>query len=577
MRIPGIVQQPVGEFASGNIRQPEFYRESRAQGRLAKAGGVLAAELYNGAVVSGIDEATGEAAKELTELRAKLVNENMLDASFVGDDAVAELQINVADGEGGRQEVSAPRVFTHEVAGDLWDVRSQEIVDHYEGQISGSKAKQKFREEVMTRYVAPGASAVIGANIQRGKAYGHARAERAVEEVLAAGGPTEARESGAREIIARQALLGADPVWVENQLQRLGPMVDQIDIQHKVMAATTADQIDQVEESMWANGSRMTPEQMRTQSAIMDRRRQDFIAAKKEAQTGNADEMFVAFAGGQLTIPEIAQAVGSDSITREAGFTFLNGLQNGSTTKASNPFTLSQYRGEISKLQYTGNRSRVTDKAKLLKLMITRGSMGLNANGTPTGQAATISGEDVFKLNKDIDHALGAALESDEYNNARDQVMAWTRTKLDLGGVLSTAFDGSQGSVEAGLSFITALDNYMDQFGVDADPAAFFQTNRDAYDPRKFADGVDKEFVKAIPQAEQFMIGDDRVFGDAQQDDFLLWLAGGAVGAGEQTRMIALYNQYYQGQGIAPEGGRLMLEPDDPLYRQFEAMIPDAE
>jgi len=366
---------------------------------------------------------------------------------------------------------------------------------------------------------------------------------------------------------------------VENQLSALGPMVDQIDIQHKILAATTADQIDMVEEGMWTGKTRMTPEQMRTQSAIMDRRRQDFIVNKREAQTENADEMFVAFAGGQLTVPEIARAVGSDGITREAGFTFLNGLRSGSTTKASDPFTLSRYRGEIAKLQYTGNRMRMSDKAKLLKLQITRGSMGLTPTGVPTGQPATVSGEDMFKLNKDIDTAMNATLESDEYNNARDQVMGWTRTKLDLGGQIVNSLEGSQGSVEAGLGFMTALNNYMDSYGVDANPAEFFEANKATYDPNKFADGVHGAFIKTAPIAEQFMTkdGSDFTFDDDQQEAFINWLAEGNASEAETARLMAIYNQYYQGLGLAPEGGRLMLEPDDPLYRQFEAMIPDAE
>jgi hypothetical protein len=40
----------------------------------------------------------------------------------------------------------------------------------------------------------------------------------------------------------------------------------------------------------------------------------------------------------------------------------------------------------------------------------------------------------------------------------------------------------------------------------------------------------------------------------------------------EFNRIKTLFGQFYEGQGLAPEGGRLALEPDDPLYRQFETV-----
>jgi hypothetical protein len=234
----------------------------------------------------------------------------------------------------------------------------------------------------------------------------------------------------------------------------------------------------------------------------------------------------------------------------------------------------------MQKLQYTGNRMRMTDKAQLLKLMITRGSMGLNPNGTPTGQPATISGEDAFKLNKDLDLAMEAALETEAYDNAWAMVKTHTGVTNDIYGQLL----GTQDQREAAIAFKESLDSYMDQYGVDAKPVDFFQENKEAYRPQNFVRGVNAGFLAQVPQVTPYMtqtkgVGLDigQEFTAENQDNFLLWLSGAeaTIGAEKFDEIWTLYNQYYKGQGRAPNNGELMLEDDDPLYRQFEAMIPE--
>ncbi len=575
MKLPAITQQPVGEFALGNIATPQVGKRTRAIGSLVDA-------VSDFTSVGDLDESTGKAAQELSELRAQLVGQNTLDAKFVGDDGLGELHMAVSDGKGGRKEISKPVIFTHEVANDLWATRSAEIVDHYAGQIKDKEARDKFKEEIMTRYVVPGGAAVMGANFIRAKAFGQARAEQAVEGVLASNAPTEEREINAKEIIARQLLLGADPVWAENQLASIGPAIDQIDVQNKILAAGSEDEIDQIEDEMWSSGSRMSPEQMRTQSSIMDQRRRDYQAENKARQVGNEDQMFSNLHDPRtppVTIQNVADAVRTDQITRAAGQTFMNSLKEGGTTKVSNPWTLSRYRGEIQRLQYTGNRMRMADKAALLKLMITRGSLGLNPNGTPTGLPATISGEDAFKLNKDLSAAMTAALETDAYDNA------WAMAK-SLSGVTNDIYGqllGNQDQREAAIAFKVALDNYMQQYGIDAKPVDFVQKNKKAFDPTHFRRGVNAGFLAQVPQVTPYMtqtgtgVDITQEFTAENQDNFLLWLSGaeGSIGAEKFDEIWTLFRQYYQGQGIAPNNGELMLEDDDPLYRQFEAMIPE--
>ena len=91
MKLPDITQRPVGEFAQGNIAQPNYQRVGKAFQGALQAGINAGVEIYNRKLVSDVDEATGQAAKELTELKTILVNENTVDADWVGDSALGEI------------------------------------------------------------------------------------------------------------------------------------------------------------------------------------------------------------------------------------------------------------------------------------------------------------------------------------------------------------------------------------------------------------------------------------------------------------------------------------------------------
>lgn len=585
MKLPDIVQQPVGEYALGNIPAPNAQAVGTAMMNLIGEASEAMASVQASETVAQIDEATGNTANELSELRSTLVNSNTVDADWVGDDALGQIQVSTTR-NGERETDTAVKMFTHEIAEELWAKRSKEIVEYHAGTIKNSKASKAFIGEMTQRYVAPGTQAVGAANIIRRRSYGQAQAERAVDLVLSSDAPSEEREASAMEIIDRQVLMGADPTWGQNQHETLGPTIDQLDVHNEVMAAQTADHVDQIEETMYSSGNRMSPAQMRTMSAVMDQRRREFKSEDQERQDRNADSMFLDFHDPDVPVTEmdVAQAVDNQQISREAGWTFVNGLNRGSTTKASDQFTLSQYRGEIFRLQYTGGEGnlRVSDKAKLLKLMISRGSMGLTPQGTPTGQPATISGVDANILNKEIDAAVKLAVENEEYKNAFQNVLMWTRSKLDLEGQIVTAFGGDQNQVEAAVAFKNALDNYMDTYGADAKPTDFFESNKDAYDPRNFTSGINGSYLKAFPSVKPFMTqvsARELNFDAAQQENFLLWMADNAesIGPEKYAAMSAMFHQYYRGKGIAPDNGALMLEPDDPLYRQFQQMMPDYE
>ncbi|KKN23620.1 hypothetical protein LCGC14_0903220, partial [marine sediment metagenome] len=254
MKLPHIDVRPVGEFAKGNIQQPNYQALGEAAGDVISAGGNLAIALHNRKIDSQYTAAMGEAAQELSVLRAKLESSNSLPVEEIPDDITYESSLTILDPDGESREIDRPTVFTHEVADEWWDKKSQEIIDRYASNISSDKARAKFMGEMGTRYVAPGAMAIAKASITRARAHNQAVAQNTIQEILASNAPTSVREEQAREVIARQLLLGADPLQMSIQLMAIGPKIDRIDAQNALRAASSLDAIDQVEEEIWTGG-----------------------------------------------------------------------------------------------------------------------------------------------------------------------------------------------------------------------------------------------------------------------------------------------------------------------------------
>jgi hypothetical protein len=392
-----------------------------------------------------------------------------------------------------------------------------------------------------------------------------------INDVIAGNGPTAQREDQAKEILARQLAMGADPTQVAQTLASVGPRIDQIDTLNALKAADSIDAVDQIEEEMLTGGNRMAPSTRATLSVEADKRRKDFRGIHADNQRENADQMFVALIKNDLTLGQVAVALGTDQITSPNANIMRNALTGGSTTKASNEFTLSRWRGEIAKLPWTGGNSKVKGKANFMRNAIQMAAMGLNPNGTPTGQPAAISGVDVLTLMKDIDAQVKRSLETPGYQDAWEMVRTHTGVTTDILGQIY----GNQDQREAAILFKQALDNYMNQYGVDAKPVDFFNSNKDAFKPDNFTRGVDKRFYDQFPQARQFMNDENGVmadFDEVRQAAFVRWLRNNAatLDPSEANEMAAQFLAYYRGQGIAPGDGELMLEPDNPLYHQFE-------
>jgi hypothetical protein len=277
---------------------------------------------------------------------------------------------------------------------------------------------------------------------------------------------------------------------------------------------------------------------------------------------------------GDLTKPMVATRLENDEISQEVARIFMNALDSGTTTaKASDPFVLSHWRKQILGLPYVAHTAKdgqngitVKQKANLMKRAIRYNAMGLDMAGEALPTGATISGEDAFKLMKDIDDTVKRYTETSDYNDVWEQIRYYTRAADALTGGLS----GNQAQIDAAIAFKRALDNYMNRYGIDADPNEFFQRNKEFFDPARLEDGINQAFYDSFPLARQFMtreVGEPLRFDSAQQTRFMLWLneavLNNEVTEEDGATMAAYFMMYYRGQGIAPTD-QIMYE--GPLY-----------
>ena len=552
MKLPGLNIPSTGRYHARNLPKLDYTQVGDAFAGLASSvAGLLDAD-------TDISTASGEAAKELARLRATLEDSNTLPVESVPD-GVEYNNIKVVQDDNGEEiEVELPTVFTHDVANQMWEIQSQAIIDRHASTIRSQEARNKFANEMQERYVVPGTLAISGKSAERKKAHNWAVAQVSIDEILSSGGPSRQREEQAYEILARQSLLGVNPQLIEQKRAQIGPKVDYIDTTNRLKSASSIDEIDQIESEIWEGENRLSPDSRNSLSVEADKRRLDFQKEQDEAKVQNEEDLTALLIDGQLTKGTVSSYLRDDRISQEVARTLYNALNStsGGTAKATDPFILSHWRKQMLGLPYVADTGiTVKQKADLMKRTIRMSAMGLDVTGEPLPSGPTITGEDAFKLMKDIDDTVKRYTETSDYNDVWEQIRIHTRANDPLTGGLS----GNQAQVDSAIAFKRALDNYMNQYGIDADPNEFFRNNRDFFDPARMEDGINQAFHDQFPQVRQFMTieaGEATGFNRQQQDRFVQWLrkavTNGDIGKDEAENLAAYFMMYYRGQGIAP-------------------------
>ncbi len=576
LRLPAITQQPVGEFALGNIRQPNYAKVGQAVGQLVGTVGKAVIALQD--TDSEFAEATGATAKDLQGLRAKLTATNTIATAEIPDFVVHEVGFTVLDAQGNERQIGKPFAYTHEIAEEWWDIGSEQIIQHYAAQIKNRAARAKFVGEMRTRYSAPGALAIGISNINKGRAYNQALALRAIEDVITSDGNPRERMQQAREILSRQLLLGQDPVWVAEKESELEGRLEQFDLTRDIQEATSVDAVERIEERMITGGTSLTPAEQRTIFNIADERKRDFRQVELERWEDGKAALTSLLLNGRLTLDKIDAELQAGNISAEAALGFRVALLSGSgSTKLTNPVLLSQMRSKIATLRFVGGSGlTIGDKADLIRIEIASGTTGIDAAGGPAGELPWITGTDAATLMREVDAAEKAAIENLEFGFAWDDIKSISQVTDIMGNLM-----GNQANINAALAFRAALVRYVDEYGIDAKPGDFVRLNQERYKVELYDEPIAREFAKLFPEArgQHGILGagtrdDPYTFSLEQQKNFEAWFIRefneGRMDRARANDIAAQFNAFFRGQGQAPYGQQLLLESDNPLYHQLE-------
>lgn len=570
-KLPGIQQRPVGASHARNLPTPDYMGPSRALGQLSAAAASFAKALDKDSDTSA---AVAGAANDLSELRAKLETSRQVGVEEVPEEILFPIEMQTFDENGDGREEVRPFAFTHEVADEWWALKSEEIIRSYASQIADPQDRADFVDEVSTRWVIPGTLAINKASITKRVAHNRGQAEVAIDSVLASNLPNEEKEAAAIGIIDRHTASGGDPIWAASKKSGLGPAIDQIDYQNQMMREITQEGVEDVRDDMWAGDNRMSPEQLRALDAQADQRIKAINDEEKKFMENNASDLWVGIDRGQVTIPDVTQALETRRIDITQHNMMINALTEGSSTNASNPLVLSSFRGRIVQIPYTGNVTTVREQGRVLKNRIMMASRGLTPVGQPDGLPASISGTDAAKLMDEVDVEVNRALKTQDYDRAWQEIQVTLRVNPGVTGMADDIIYGDQPSVDAAMAFKRALDTYMDSYGIDAKPIDFVETNRSTYTAENFTDPINREFVALYPAAINYMTETDGkltfapVDRDRFRNDMAAQYRAGTIGVAELNEISARYDAYYNGRGMPPIDTARSIETPDALYRR---------
>lgn len=571
-KLPGIERKRTGQFHARNLPRPDYMAESRGIHELSSALVALGSTVADLNADTQVSAATAGAANDLQEFRALLETSRSIPAGQIPEDIDFEFETQTYDETGEGEPIERDSIFTHEIADKWWATKSEDIVNNYASQISDPEARAKFVEDVMTKYVVPGTLAIAKASITKNRMHNQAMAEIRIQGILSSFAPTEEKEADAREVLEQQLELGADPQWVSNTLRSLGPRVDQIDWQNRFRAAETQEQVEELRNDMWRGDNRMTPDMLRTLDTEAEGAIKTMDAQEKLFRQEQANDLWVGIDRNQVTLPDVTAALEEDRITSIEHNKMKNALTEGSTTRFNDPFRLAAFRTKIAQLPYAGGQHTVSQRGRILKDRIMMASRGL----TPTGQAdslpAAITGTEAAALMREVDTKVNATLKTKGYDRAISEMQLQLRVSPGAVDVTPILY-GTEPAVRAYVAFKRALDSYMDDYGIDAKPVDFVQTNRATYDSENYVDSVNREFLDFTARVDPYMTKNadgTLTFDTAQQAQFRSEIVrrynSGNISQAEFNEIAARFGAYYSGTGVPPLNQAQEIEIPDVLY-----------
>jgi hypothetical protein len=522
MKLPGISYggvQSLGRFeTSGPMRAANAaaaaaHAEARAAGATAQAlqaTGNVAMRYYEQNAAAEYDRAVAEAQMKEKELRTMLTSGPVLDTQrWQIPDWVSVpggMTETITDATGRTQTVPRRFIPTYEVASQVYTGAMQRVQDAVTSEVRNPLARSQLKRKLPAMF-ADGQAVVTAKQHDFYIAHQKGLVGAAVEDFIQAGD-----EKSARTAVLRAFHTGLmDPSEYQKQMASIGSRVDSLSYVSDLHAAQTPDEVEAVQNSIrsgmvrrvdpetgqlvWGP-SRLSPDKQwqmrgRAETLLNEADKKQNIEYKE-----NMQGLLASAYRGELSAAAVPGLLTSNKVNHQQAITLMGVLKDGAAgaTATSDAGAVDAFRRQIQSARHLSSGERQSAKMERVDSNLFAALNGVY----PSGRAYTgprLSGDDHKKLLAEMRREEKWVQGAPEYGQALGRVKAITKYSSD--GFASGTVSAE--SFRAYSDFRTALDDYIDRYGADADPLQFVKDNAEMFTQERYAEVNLADFAEKYP------------------------------------------------------------------------------
>lgn len=304
-------------------------------------------------------------------------------------------------------------------------------------------------------------------------------------------------------------------VWTEQEYSdRISEAVTDMaysDLNIQINQASTTDELDLVEDSIYNTEIPLKPSQRTSLSNAVVSRRSALNTEYERRRTRNHSDALVMLTRGELQKEWVQDKLVNNGLTPAAGASLLKAIDDQLAERdlpPSNAVMVDQLTARISTLPYPrdGDDRSLAERAEQLRDEIIAKGTGVTLD--KGYQPAEIRSDDMQRLLEELAQAENTARGKGSQEFAQAQRLM--RTVTGYTDMLS-GMDGTSPNRMAFASFEAALRQYMEFRGPDdPDPVTWVQQNANRFDPTNYRGNYDQRIRARFPRYAG-LIGDDGV------------------------------------------------------------------
>lgn len=451
-------------------------------GKLALAEGMADAQLT-------LSERIATDKRSAAELDQYLANTRVID---LGEEDVPDSVRTVAENYADMVGITDGRVETYTIAMEATAAHHKRTRNESFLALAakdGADKTQMQYNKAMDDVWAAGAANSVNTHITQRLSHLGARAELMLSNHMA-----NLDEASAYATIIEAEQSGVwTPEYASTKLASVGGTIDVIKANSMYRDATTQGEVDAADD--FTDTSRITPEQRLSLMKLSDQRQEHLYQLGTRAQGVVYGDAQALLTENKLTKQMVVDMVSRQEINGAQANTLRTAL-NTPTPIASDPALVDDLRGNIAALRFaTEDDQPVTERVNTLRKELLSKFTGVGDYG-PVDK--TLTGGDFEELMGLLDEHENLALGKggQRYTNAVRTIKALTGYSDSINKLI----EGPYPAGEAYAAFTTALQDYMDTTGVDAEPEEFIARNASRFTADKYAQSLRDRLASQFPQ-----------------------------------------------------------------------------